>query len=328
MRRLSSSTPASNAIPTLSLCHSYLESLWAFVEMIDAGLLPAECPTTTSVGRAGAAPTCVPRATVVTAIEQVTDAIGSRLGSPQSGEFVTWFGCSCANATASTCQLPAPATAGGADPCVQPWDIRFLPAQALAVKLGVTPGGSTAATGPGAAAALATLRDLGRVGYGQFRTNVRSIESVNPSIWLARDRWHHVTRDGFAGREANQSGDWHMFANASSDDGNGAYGLQEENGGRLLSTTAFLFEVGGGGGSANPASPLLPRAGPYPQLYADWKAFVGTLANITAQLQAGDTSRPLLPGARGALRAPMAPGDIPQTLCAAARGPGSLATKE
>lgn len=70
-----------------------------------------------------------------------------------------------------------------------------------------------------------------------------------------------------------------------------SYGLQEENGGVLLSTSSFILEVGNGGPNASSAPPdpavvpYLPRSGPYPNMYRDWAYFVGRLSNITDQVR-------------------------------------------
>jgi hypothetical protein len=100
----------------------------------------------------------------------------------------------------------------------------------------------------------------------------------------------------------------------------------------LLSTSAFLLEAGDGGANAtaappDPAAPFLPRSGPYPELYRDWAQFVRALANVSAQLAAGDTSVPLLAGDAGFLRARIN-SSLVQNLCAAPRGPGSLTNKD
>lgn len=209
---------------------------------------------------------------------------------------------------------------------MQPWDLGFLPSQALALKLGV-------GTGPSTLARLRAMRDAARVQPGQFRTNTIPFESVSPMLWLAADRWDYKDAAGFAIREAKQTGDWMIFSPSTGPaDGNGNFGLQEENGGVLLSTGSFVMEAGDGGVDAtapppNPALPFTPRSGPYPSLYADWAGFVAGLANISAQLAAGDTSAPLLAGNRGFLRARMN-ATLIQDLCAAPRGGGALTNKD
>lgn len=301
----------------------YLESLLAYQEMQAAGLVPASSPSSSELAAI---------------IGQVRSAIGARFGLTSSGGFVSWYGCLCANDTSISCTANdvSPTTSGnnnGANQCIQQWDLGFLPAQALAVKLGVPVGPQSGGGSAGAVAALAKMRDAARVVPGQFRTNVNPFESVSPMLWLASDRWNYKTPQGFAIREASQTGDWMIFdPSAGPADGNGNYGTQEENGGALLSTTAFVLEAGNGGPNAtspalDPAQPFTPRSGPYSEMYADWKQFVGALANISAQLQAHDTSHPLLSQYPGFLRRPITNSMI-QQLCANPRGSGSLSNKD
>jgi hypothetical protein len=88
---------------------------------------------------------------------------------------------------------------------------------------------------------LQKLRSTVRTVPGLYRTNAQPIEAVSTRFWLAFDRWMDIDAQGFAVEEANQTGDWHMFKRG---DGNGDYAVQEENGGFLLSTTAFVFQAG------------------------------------------------------------------------------------
>lgn len=256
-------------------------------------------------------------------VGQVRASLTARFATPGDGGILAWYGCTCANATATLCPV-GDAVPGTSAPCVQVWDLGFLPAQALAVKLGV----GDAAT---VADRLAVMRDAARVVPGAFRTNTVPFEAVSPSLWLAADRWALKDAGGFALRSANQTGDWMLFDPAAgAADGNGNYGLQEENGGVLLSTAAFVMEVGGGGNATappDPGAPFLPRAGPYPGIYRDWAGLVGALGNVSAQLAAGDTAAPLADAAPGYLRAPIN-ASLVQALCAAPRGPGALTNKD
>lgn len=284
-----------------------LESMVAYSEMVNASAVPP-VPGLQSI------------------MEQVATAIGDRFGDSAKGTFVAWYGCTCTQGGNSTCLLSG-IHPGSTDPCLQSFDIGFIPGQALAVKLGVVAGPSSGGSYTATVAALAQMRDLARYGGGQFRTNVISIESVTPLAWLAADRWNDKDANGYAVREWNQTGDWMMFNTSSGADGNGNYGLQEENGGRLLSTSAFVFETGNGGGSQPTVGVM--SSSPYAEITQDWADFVEVVTNITLQLEAGDYNEPLLPYSNPPMtRTRMVNGSLPQHLCAVPRGEGSLTKKD
>jgi hypothetical protein len=313
----------------------YLESLVAYADMQAAGLLPSDCGT-------GVPQPCVPAATISAATTQVRAAIGTRFGVPGTGAFVSWVSCNCTDAATGllACDVRGivngsvggggsgggggirgsgsgarvgPGYPGASQACgdaaggMAVVDLHFLPAQARAVTLGVAPAGDTAADVSGAYAAMVSAL---RLTDGQFRTNGRGFEdpAVGPRLWLAFDRWKYTDSNGFAVREAQQTGDWHIFSPAAGGDGNGNFGLQEENGGALLSTNVFVFEAAA---DAAPGSSL--------GLFADFRAEVVNIAAIGAQLAAHNTSTPLLPGNRPFLRVPMTSPLIRQ-LCENPRG--------
>jgi len=112
-------------------------------------------------------------------------------------------------------------------------------------------------------------------------------------------------------------------------DGNGNYGLQEENGGRLLSTGAFAGAVGDG--SASPAAcqpsssgPLgwqwRPCSAPSSGAAADWSGLVTNITALLQQLTQPNYTQPLLPDSRGYLRTRFVNRSLPQvrTGCAVA----------
>jgi hypothetical protein len=140
-------------------------------------------------------------------------------------------------------------------------------------------------------------------GGGRFRTNGVPIELVSPGLSLASDGWKYKDSLGFAVKMENQTGDWHLFnQNSTTPDGNGNYGLQEENGGSLLSTTSFVFE-----------------SGVYPQIVSDYFSFAANITDILQQLNSYDTSSPLLPSSRAFLRVPITDPLVHQ-LCVNVRG--------
>jgi hypothetical protein len=158
---------------------------------------------------------------------------------------------------------------------------------------------------------LTELRAEARRVPGEFASNTVPIEAVTPNVWRAADGWSYKDAEGFALRLPNQTGDWHLFREG---DGNGNYALQEENGGRLLSTTAFLFE-----------------AGVDPDMLDDWSSLVQRLEALLGELQAAGSGSgppspppPLLPGQQLYLRTPMV-SELVQALCTQVR-PGANVT--
>jgi hypothetical protein len=115
-------------------------------------------------------------------------------------------------------------------------------------------------------------------------------------------------------------------------DGNGNFGLQEENGGRLLSTGAFVGAVGDGAGDATACAPAAsgplgwswkPCSAPYSGAASDWGGLVGNVTELLQQLSQPDYRVPLLPAARGYLRTRMQNGSLPQVTSAVATQIGS-----
>lgn len=303
----------------------YLQSLHDFADMQAAGLIPSSC--------AGSVLPCVDSSTIQQATQAVAAAIGNRFGIPGTGKFVTWVSCNCTDSAgtylncditkivngSSTPGQPAPPlgpgftgykqACGDAAGAMASVNIDFLPAQALAAKLGVTPNGDTTTS---VASALQAMVTSLRLTPGKYRTNGLGFENptVGPRLWLAFDRWKYVDSSGFAVREAQQTGDWMIFSPASGGDGNGNFGLQEENGASLLSTNAFVYEAAG----YLPASPSSSLG-----LYQDWKAEVVNLGLIGNQLATHNASVPMLPGNRPFVRVPMT-SQLVIDLCEAPRG--------
>ena len=142
-------------------------------------------------------------------------------------------------------------------------------------------------------------------GTGRFRTNTVAIEAANVTLWRASTGWKERDNNGFARRTRGSGGDWQIFAPGQPADGYGQFGLTEENGGVLLSTTALVFQ-----------------AGVYPEMYRDFAGLVAAATSMSAQLgegAAGVAQGPLLASGRGLLRVPMAAGSVPQEQCKAAR---------
>ena len=134
--------------------------------------------------------------------------------------------------------------------------------------------------------------------------NTIPIERVNVTLWRASSKWKQRDADGFARRVNGSGGDWQIFAPNEPADGYGAWGLTEENGGIVLSTTALVFE-----------------AGIYPEMFADFAAIVDAVAWMATQLGEGaaGVAEPLLATNRSYLRLPITAGSIPQEQCKAAR---------
>ena len=211
--------------------------------------------------------------------------------------YLSWIGCDRVLGEGSSCD----GVGGGAG--LVPVDIEFVPALAAAAKLdirGLGPLGSHPT-------AFDRVRDSARNVSGRFRTNNVPIESVNVSLWRASSRWERRTAAGFARREVGSGGDWQIFDPAEARDGYGQFGLTEENGGIVMSTTALVFE-----------------AGLYREAFEDFSSLVRVLTEATDQLERvvnGQVpSAPLLAANRSFLRARIAGGgSVPQQLCMEAR---------
>lgn len=250
-----------------------LEALDAYADLQLAGFVPS-CEYAND--------TCIPPDTITTARAALRTAIGNRFSDASTGRFIDWFGCeslAVPGATVRDCGLEfvsngacTNATACGGLNTV--WT-DFVPTIALAAKLAVPAGGSNLAA---TTARFAALRDSTRVGTGGFwHTAALGLETVSPLTWQPSAGWALTTADGFAVKSENETGDWHMYSPAGGN-GYGEWPLQCEQGGRLFTTTAMVWEA---------------SAGPYAELYTDWKRLVDGLTGISNQLAAGDYAVPL-----------------------------------
>ena len=305
-----------------------LEALEAYGELQGAGLLPSACaPGTDSTGVDNAyalinAPTpCYPAASTAAAANALRAAIGLRFSSP-NGTFTDWLGCGAMLASqgnVSACGLEN--VRGGVVPSGSPINAvatGFLPILALAARLGVPAGGVGGAPAVQATrAAFAAARGAAQSGYyygaGWFRNAARGLEEVGSgaaNTLIASSGWGLRDRQGFAIHSEEETGDWHMYnpalVAAGGPKGFGQYTAQVENGGRFLSTTALVFEGGGG---------------PYAGLQADYTRLVRNLLSIGVALASGNTSVPLLAEDRGFLSTPTSldPTGAVNYLCAKVR---------
>jgi hypothetical protein len=114
-------------------------------------------------------------------------------------------------------------------------------------------------------AALGDMRDDARTTDGVFQTNVTAIEDAGPEYWQPQRTWDSIDGNGLA-VPTLQCGDWHLVPVGK--DGYGNFGLNEENGGALLGTTALIME-----------------AGIYAGIYSDWKGLTAHLARVRDQLE-------------------------------------------
>lgn len=320
-----------------------LEGVRAYVELQDAGLLPAGCDgrggSAVGVDNAralvdGATP-CYTRADVGAADAAITAAIGGRFGDASTGGFLDWVGCTCLGApgaAAPDCGLEGVANAtlpssGPGAGCLRTVDTGFLPTLALAAKLGVPAGGvSLNAT----AAAFAAARDVTGRGVGNAtapggfwmlsRRGFESPEGGGAGSWIADVTWALRDADGYAERSASQTGDWHLFPPASlaagGAPGYGNWPANSENGGRFFSTSAFVWEAHAAPGGAVP--------GVYPRMYHDWALLAGGVGAVGERLAANDTSTPLAQGlAPGFLARPVTD-PLVRALCLARRANMSI----
>ena len=249
----------------------------------------------------------------------------------ETGAYLSWIGCDrvkndagmmvsgCEDKendiTASHGSIPA-SSEDNEDDGLVPVAIGFVPALAAAAALNLPSPGVVAEPGrkrssDGAAMEESlrlfdAVREAARDVPGRFRTNTLPIERVNVSLWRASSSWHQRDSQGFARRTPDSGGDWQIFAPGDGEDGYGQFGLTEENGGVVLSTTALVFE-----------------AGVYPQMYSDFADLVGAVTAMSEQLalmDAGVVEGPLLVhGNRSYLRLPIAAGSVPQLQCQKAR---------
>jgi hypothetical protein len=298
-----------------------LEAVEAFAELQAAGLVPAACaPGSSAFGLDNARaldgdadPPCYSSAEVTTAAAALRIAIGARFSDAATGAFVDWFGCAALGTNGgdtTACRLAD--VAGGAPPPGSPLTAvatGFLPTLALAAKLGVPAGGlDVNATRRAFAAARDAARAQSFAGPGWFANSLRGLEDVSGGArtLIVQQDWRLTDGSGFAVHSSDNTGDWHLFSPAWVEGGGalgyGQYGAQAENGGRFFSTTAFVFDA----------------SGVYPGLLDDWLRAVRSLAAVGAQLEANDTSTPLLSTDPHFLSTPVHDATV-YTLCARVR---------
>jgi hypothetical protein len=251
----------------------YLRSLMAFQELEHAGLvesLPA---------------TRYPPLPNITTM--VKEDIVRQLVSP-NGSVISWIACA---STGADCDV---LNVDEQQPIV---DIGLMAAQAMAAAL-------LGRAHPQVLTRLWHMVDAARLAPGKFRTSVRPLESISPRLFGPSDKWNVVDSGGFADKIANQSGDWQMFR---SGDGYGNFGLHQQNGGSLISDTAFLFAVGSNG-----------------KLLRDWQGLVGFVSAARDAILKGEAvakagGLPIVPTTMHAYLRPRTTDDLVQTLCVAAR---------
>ena len=291
-----------------------LEALEAFNELQAAGFLPSTCaPGTDSSGEDNAlalssSPTpCYPLAHTAAASAALRSAIGLRFSSP-NGSFVDWLGCAAmlpSGGNVSACGLGG--VVGGVPPPGSPLNVvstGFLPILALASKLGVPAGGDggSAEAVQATRAAFAAARGAAQGGHfygpGWYRNALRGLEEGGSvgggaNALIASSGWGLKDAQGYAVHSRAENGDWHLynplFVAAGGARGFGQYTAQAENGGRFFSTTALVFEGGGG---------------PFPGLLEGYARMVANLLSIGEALAEGNVSAPLLAGDRGFLSTP------------------------
>jgi hypothetical protein len=314
-----------------------LEAVEAFRELQAAGAVPGACAAGASAFgidnahalEASATP-CYSAAETASAAASMRAAIGLRFGNAATGQFVDWFGCAAMRTTGGdTTQCELQNAIGGVLPAGSPLEaVRtgFLPTLALAAKLGVPAGGGGSAganvTRRAFAAARDAAREGARYGPGWFHNALSGLEA-NPggarSLIVQQD-WQLTDVDGFAIHSVNETGDWHIYSPAfiagGGPNGYGQFEAQAENGGRFFSTTAFVFE--GGVGADGSAEGSIPAPYPYTALLDDWLRAVRDISAIGAQLQANDTSTPLLAADVAFLSTPVRDAVVFE-LCAAVR---------
>lgn len=189
------------------------------------------------------------------------------------GRLISWIGCSYTHNGRSLCN---PSSISDFQ---HPYDIAFVPSQALAARL--------IHSDPRPRTAFAGMRSAARHRPGLFRTNLIKVEDVTPDIWEAQHTWCWLTDRGMAvfAPPPKQCQDWHLF---ETEPGNGNWGYQEENGGILFSTTTFVLQ-----------------AGPYPEMIADWQRLSTRIDEIVNHVGRGAFNVPLLAHDRAFLRRPI-----------------------
>jgi hypothetical protein len=186
----------------------------------------------------------------------------------------------------------------------------------------------------GGLSSSATLRELARArsaaaaasgaGPGWFANSLLPLESTEggSGTLIASNDWKLRDAQGFAVRSSQETGDWHMFSPASIAAGQaagyGQWGAQAENGGRFFTTSAMVWEAASSAQAGPAGSSAAPLYGPYSEMAAQWLRVVQALGSISEQLQAGDTSQPLLASDRAFLAKPVQDALVLQ-LCEAVR---------
>lgn len=288
-----------------------LEAVESYAELQAGGFVPATCapPAASAFGvdnaRAldgGALPPCYTAADVLAAADAIRTAIGVRFINASTGSMVDWFGCAAMGTTGgdtTACAL-ADVASGGA-PAGSPLNTvstGFLPSLALAAKLGVPAGGvDVNVTRRAFNDARDAARDRPYAGPGWFLNSVRGLEDVagGSRSLIVHGDWKLTDADGFAVHSESETGDWHLFSPSfiagGGAHGYGQYGAQAENGGRFFSTTAFVFDGGGGQ--------------PYAEFFDDWSRAVSSVTAVGRQIEGNDTSTPLLPNDPNFLSTPV-----------------------
>ena len=211
--------------------------------------------------------------------------LGYEIGGGQG--FYSWIACNESdNSGISTCDRDKPPSAAARWPKTEGGqsliDSQDLFPQALAATLGVG--------GEAARKRLQTMIALGRHA-GMVRNNLVPQERIDPRIVSSADKWSPVDAKGFCKPAANGSMVYAghcVCSNETSAVGTtcwGNFGNNQQNGGRVFSTLATVFE-----------------SGPYLESFADFKLNVENLRLIAKQLNAKAYGTPLLSSDRNYLR--------------------------
>jgi len=227
--------------------------------------------------------------------------------------FYSWIACnaSSTDGAVSTCDRDTPPAPAARWPKLEAGqsliDSQDLFPQALAVTLDV--GGSKT-----------RLRLQEMIAAGRYnrlvRNNLVPQENIDPRIVSSADKWNPIDAKGFCKPSPNGSMVYAghcVCSNETSIAGStcwGNFGNNQQNGGRIFSTMATVFE-----------------SGLYQDAFADFKANVINLRSITKQLNAMDYRRPLLSSDRSYLRKPT--GSLARAMCIEMHhGPASVALKD
>ena len=252
----------------------FVASLGAWVEFEQAKLVP---------------PLTVGGLTMPKILAQVKADVVEHLGYAVGGGrgFYSWIACNSSDASGmSTCDRDKPPSSSARWPKTESGqsliDTQDLFPQALAATLNV-----------GGDAVRKRLQDMIAQGRyeGMVRNNLVPQESVDPRIVSSSDKWNPVDAKGFCQPTANGSMVYSghcVCSNETSAVGSacwGNFGNNQQNGGRVFSTMATVFE-----------------SGPYSQSFADFKHNVLNLRSMTKQLNEEQYGTPLLSADHGYLR--------------------------